>query len=54
MAKITVTLKVKFPWWMNAYFGMVGAFYSIGILDPDTDAMAEFIMRHTKIVAAPV
>lgn len=48
MARINLTMTVRFPWWSNAYIGTLNAFAMVHGLEPDTDKCAKLIAKHAK------
>jgi hypothetical protein len=47
MAKLSLTLRLRLPWWWGLYF--VGAWichHTIGGIDPHT--AAEFLVKHSR------
>lgn len=55
MAKetITVTIRVRLPWWWRLYVYAVKFSHDCGVIEADPEVVGNFISRHTKIIAVP-
>lgn len=48
MAQSTMSITIKLPWWWRLYLGSLVLMHALGMLRPDPDVAAAFIVRHIK------
>lgn len=49
MARCTLTIKVRFPWWARAYIAGCALFAKTFGMQPDIQKMTQTILRHTRL-----
>lgn len=51
MAKATLRIRVRVPWWTNLYLGACIFFGRAGLVEIDPERAAEFVVRHIRFEA---
>lgn len=49
MARTTLTLSIKLPWWWRLYVGSLALMEALGMLRADPAIAAEFVVRHMVV-----